>query len=406
MIKTSASEEKKMVQDEKYIKEYKDKVEAFLSKNEKNRAEAFIRAEEATKARLQKVAEIKNISIEIMKIRSSIAKEEDKLMDTIVSKNILEMLTPKEMKEKKMKERLQKSIGKTNKDGIKVDLETIDTIKGGSDPTSERKPPTIHHSLSDAASLEERQQEFKLGNKESESEVVPEIYFESPQEVLDIFYEMEEQTLLVLQYYQELEEGLDKIKAENTKAQKILNHKAECLKLEVEALEAQLDKEKQKTEHFILRVNMFTGPGSAEDEMVLLDVLNKAINKLYQQCCDSNVNLSSVHKLAGIESEINKLMDLIETGVPEKTEIIRKQKQKAIRERQRGEILSQIKKNRDRKMKRMFEKNTRIARKTLSRKLMYRSKPPESQERDEINITELALSEHSFEDFFNITHTQ
>ncbi|KAJ3106645.1 Coiled-coil domain-containing protein 38, partial [Physocladia obscura] len=71
------SEEQKLLDDEKALEEDAAKFDAFLKENDKNSVEAIKKAELETKAKLEKIQEIKKLNLQIMAIRSDMSKNED-----------------------------------------------------------------------------------------------------------------------------------------------------------------------------------------------------------------------------------------------------------------------------------------------------------------------------------------
>ncbi|KAJ3044258.1 Coiled-coil domain-containing protein 38, partial [Rhizophlyctis rosea] len=90
------AEEQKLLDDEKALEEDAAKFDAFLKENDKNSVEAIKRAENETKAKLEKIQEIKKLNVQIMSIRSEMSKNEDQLKDLQRYRVFLDKLTPRE----------------------------------------------------------------------------------------------------------------------------------------------------------------------------------------------------------------------------------------------------------------------------------------------------------------------
>jgi hypothetical protein len=91
-------EEQKLVDDEKALEEDASKFDAFLKENDKNSVEAIKKAEMETKAKLEKIQEIKKLNVQIMSVRSDMVKNEDQLRDLQRYREFLDKLTPNEYK--------------------------------------------------------------------------------------------------------------------------------------------------------------------------------------------------------------------------------------------------------------------------------------------------------------------
>ncbi len=93
------AEEQKLLDDEKALEEDAAKFDAFLKENDKNSVEAIKKAETETKGKLEKMAEIKRLNVQVVQIRSDMSKNEDQLRDLRRYRRFLERLTPKEFLE-------------------------------------------------------------------------------------------------------------------------------------------------------------------------------------------------------------------------------------------------------------------------------------------------------------------
>jgi succinate dehydrogenase/fumarate reductase flavoprotein subunit len=90
------AEEQKLLDDEKALEEDAAKFDAFLKENDKNSVEAIKKAELETKAKLEKMQDIKKLNIQIMGIKSDMSKNDDQLKDLLKYRQFLESLTPSE----------------------------------------------------------------------------------------------------------------------------------------------------------------------------------------------------------------------------------------------------------------------------------------------------------------------
>lgn len=140
--------------DEKALEEDAAKFDAFLKENDKNSVEAIKKAEAETKAKLEKIQEIKKINVQIMSIRSDMSKNEDQLKDLQRYRQFLEKLTPNEV---------SKAIGTKQKQSVK-DQDDEDYMDD----------------------------EFEVDEAT--------IYFQTPEQLLDLYAELEENNLALIQY--------------------------------------------------------------------------------------------------------------------------------------------------------------------------------------------------------------
>merc|ERR1711990_55472 len=83
---------------EKMLQEDQDKFEEFLKKNDKMAHQAIAKAEKETKAKQDKMQEIKRLNAQIMQIKSRKLKAQEALEDCNRYRNFLEFITPEEFK--------------------------------------------------------------------------------------------------------------------------------------------------------------------------------------------------------------------------------------------------------------------------------------------------------------------
>ena len=180
------TEEQKLLDDEKALEEDAAKFDAFLKENDKNSVEAIKRAESETKAKLEKIQEIKKINVQIMSIRSDMSKNEDQLKDLQRYRQFLDKLTPAEVLQKRENSKEKAAVsGKSAKKKTKVQ----------------------------SGEVEEAKETNELLEDEFDENEEPDIFFKSPEQLLDLYAELEENNLALIQNCQETEETLEDLKA-------------------------------------------------------------------------------------------------------------------------------------------------------------------------------------------------
>jgi hypothetical protein len=168
-------EEQTILDDEKALEEDAAKFDAFLKENDKNSVEAIKRAEAETKGKLEKIQDIKKLNVHIMNIKSEMSKNEDQLKDLQRYKHFLDLLTP--------------------------DDSTAVPATG-----AEKGKDLNLRNLAHSASADRETEDWEdIGDK-------PLLYFKSPQQLLDLFAELEENNLSLIQNCQETEETLEDLK--------------------------------------------------------------------------------------------------------------------------------------------------------------------------------------------------
>ena len=132
----------------------------------------YKRAELETKAKLEKMQDIKKLNVQIMSLRSDMSKNEDQLKDLIRYRQFLESLTPNEFwVENSKKKKFIELVKQTEKEDTQEPDEDL------------------------------------LISTEDQS-----LYFETPKQLLDLFSELEENNLALIQNCQETEETLEELR--------------------------------------------------------------------------------------------------------------------------------------------------------------------------------------------------
>jgi predicted transcriptional regulator len=81
---------------------------------------------------------------------------------------------------------------------------------------------------------------------DDEDDDVPPLYFTSPQQLLDIFAELEENNLALIKNCQETEETLEELKGKIHDTEKRMDQETESLKQQIEFLRFAISREEEK----------------------------------------------------------------------------------------------------------------------------------------------------------------
>jgi hypothetical protein len=155
--------------------------------------------------------EIKKLNAQIVGIRSEMSKNEDQLKDYQKYREFLEKLTPNEwlqeraqMKKNREAERLAQQSQKSDSDLKVISAENLTYTE----KKTVRKDST------------EEEEENSLYNDDSDIDEEAPLYFSNPQQLLDIFSELEENNLSLIQNCQEMEETLEELKQKTKDTEK------------------------------------------------------------------------------------------------------------------------------------------------------------------------------------------
>ncbi|PIK37026.1 putative coiled-coil domain-containing protein [Apostichopus japonicus] len=384
------AEEKKLELAELYLEEDAAMFDEFLKENDKNSVEAIKIAEAETKAKLEKVADIKKINAQIMHIKSEISKNEDLLKEYQLYKKFLDSLTPPEWKEEQRAERNKNR--KQNTNGQRIPSATSKKGSSRSRGTlskASQKPSQVRLKVgsdgkrSVAGKDEESAEKVSETDSDYDSDEEPVLFFTEPQQLLDIFQELEEQNLSLIQNSQETEEALEEVKQNIQITNEKMDRETNILKQQINILTAAIDREEEKAKDLEHKSKMFSfGEFKAEDQEAMLDMLNAKVEEVYKNCIgDNEANISTLQMLTNIESKLEELFESIETMPPEKVEAAEKAKEKERRMRLREEKLEAQRIHQEERVKRALERAQADPKKKTGRKLVYRSEPPQTKKK-------------------------
>lgn len=383
------AEEKKLEKAEQFLEEDAMMFDEFLKENDKNSVEAIKQAEQETKAKMEKVGEIKKIQAQITALKSEISKNEDQLKEYQTYKKFLEDLTPSEWKgERTQRRAVRKADRKKKRAEEKVSATPTATPKRTPMPkarpsvvsrrkTSTQLPPDTESLVSGVSA------DTPATESDYESDDSCELFFQDPQQLLNIFAELEEQNLSLIQNSQETEEALDEMKQtiENTKAK--MNKETEVLKSQITSLESQISAEEEKSKELEHKSKMFSyGHYEGDGQEKMLEVLNEKVEEVYRSCIgDNEANISTLQMLTNIENRLEELFEHIEMMPQEKVELAEKAKEKERRLKLREEKKEQQRLHQEERVRKALERAKADPKVQTGKRLVFRSKPPEVQKK-------------------------
>ncbi|XP_033103021.1 cilia- and flagella-associated protein 100-like [Anneissia japonica] len=374
------AEERKLELAEQYLEEDAAMFDEFLKENDKNSVEAIKVAEAETKAKLEKVNEIKKINAQIMLIRSEISKNEDLLKEYQLYKKFLDSLTPEEWLSERKKQRQERRKKKN------ADRESISSA-GKKKETGSIRSSASRNSLKKGSAGKRSVTKVQIDTESQKSDSdystdeEPELFFKDPQQLLDIFQELEEQNLSLIQNSQETEESLEEIRQTIQTTHAKMDRETEILKGQIDMLKGTINREEEKAMELEHKSKMFSfGEFKSEDQEAMLDALNKKVEEVYRNTIgDNEANISTLQMLTNIENRLEELFESIEIMPSEKVEAAEKAKEKERRLRLREEKLEAQRLHQEERVRRALERAQADPKKSTGRKLVFRSEPPQTK---------------------------
>ena len=388
------AEEQKLEKAEQFLEEDAMMFDEFLKENDKNSVEAIKQAEQETKAKMEKVGEIKKIQSQITALKSEISKNEDQLKEYQTYKKFLEDLTPPEFKSERVKRR---ALRKAERKKKKADEKPIAAATPQPSATPSKRTSVSRSTQRASVASKRKASGTAAADTESlvsgistevtesdyESDDSCELFFNDPQQLLNIFAELEEQNLSLIQNSQETEEALDEMKQtiESTKAK--MNRETEVLKAQISSLETQITAEEEKSKELEHKSKMFSyGHYEGDGQEKMLEVLNEKVEEVYRSCIgDNEANISTLQMLTNIENRLEELFEHIEMMPQEKVELAEKAKEKERRLKLREEKREQQRLHQEERVRKALERAKADPKVQTGKRLVFRSKPPEVQKK-------------------------
>ena len=378
-------EEKRLELAEQYLEEDAAMFDEFLKENDKNAVEAIKIAEEETKKKNKKLDEIKKINGQMNDIKSEIAKYEETLKDYQLYRGFLESLIPAEVqeerikaKEKEKEEKVRSSMNNEPSSSARASANKRNSKnkKGHGNVVLPKNSGEDHHA-------DENISEPGLADPgftdmfDSDEEL--DFYFTDPQQLLDIFAELEEQNLSLIQNSQETEEALEELKKtiEHTKIK--MGNESKTLKEQIYLLQSQIQKEEAKEADLKIKAKLFNyGEFKADDDQEQhLNELNKKVEEMYKNCVgDNEANMNPLQMLTNIENRLEELFELIETLPQDKVQAAEKAKDKERRLKLKDEKMKQARIHQEERVRKALERAKAEPKKQTGKRLVFRSEPP------------------------------
>ncbi|XP_051839003.1 cilia- and flagella-associated protein 100 isoform X1 [Antechinus flavipes] len=408
----ATKEEMKLKKAEKFLEKDATLFDEFLKENDKNSVQAMRTAEKEAKAKIEKIAEIREITAQILMIKSEISKFEDNVQIYKLYKEFLYKLSPKEWLMTHAKKFLARAAAamasSPRKDSIpflSLDRDWIKKLTPAISP-SNFPPASLSEMIINKedkssptpSSSQDLQPLFKISSTkkgsppqssarsdETESDDELDLYFTDPQQLLEIFTQLEEQNLSLIQNSQEIEETLDEIDISLRSTRNKMDREINQLKLLSNSLMNSIAKEEEIAADLQLKSRVFSfGKYKVDYQNNMLASLNKKVIEVYHHCTgDCESSLSTLQMLTIIEEQLDDLLENLEKIPAWKIEQIEKIKEKERRLRLREEKLKVLQSLHEERLQRALARAQASIKKKTGRRLMFRSEPVDHKVRGE-----------------------
>ncbi|KAG8430896.1 hypothetical protein GDO86_019790 [Hymenochirus boettgeri] len=336
----AAAEEMKLEKAEKYLEEDAVRFDEFLKVNDRNSVEA-LKHPQADRKRAFNVI----VSCLTSLYTSDISKCEEILREYLMYKEFLYRLSPKEWREERERVKQERKRRSVTQSEAKLSISPDITKKAEG-----------RFSVQGAQSRDSTREGRQYSRQSTKAEA--KLYFTDPQQLLDIFSELEEQNLSLIQNSQETEESLEEMKQTISTTQEKMERETQQLKEHIDNLKASIAKEEERAAELELKSQIFAfGQYKSEDQEKMLATLSKKVEEVYRACIGENrSNLNVLQMLMAIEHQLGELLDSIELIPPKRLEAAEKAKEKERRLRLREEKIKQQKQHQEERLRKALER--------------------------------------------------
>lgn len=434
---TVAEEQDRLDRDKKKIEKDYQVFDEFLKENDQMAVEAIRLAEDEAKTTMDKVAQIRQINIQIMATKSFIIKLEERYKELRMYRRFLFQLAPREWREEREAQAQRQLLSRQ----LSEQLEQAEAVsQAGSaltvEKTGRRRRSSQVLPVGSRTSGRVRRLTLQLRPSETPStvrgssptlatavstattrrtSVAPssvcalqddgcsadaELFFTSTQQLFAVFLELEEQNLKLIQNSQETEEALEEMKTSGELTKERISREVTLLEQQVGLLQEAVRWEEEKSEQLELFCKIFNqGEFKAEEQESALAELNDQVTAVYTAILGANqANISTLQMLASLESHIEDMFEYMETVPPDRLHAAEK-----MRDRERRLKLRELKIRQQQEAQADRLRRTRLRAmaevvKHTGRPLVFRSRPPTPQrlQRKTARETEEELEEYNY----------
>jgi len=381
-----------------------DRFDRFLQANDAKAHRAMKQAEDMTKEKQQRLQRIKNLKSQISAIQSDISKHKEQKEECIKYKQFLDKLTPTEWKERQMDIKLDRR-RQRKEDYVQSRIEEIGQAMSQEIAAEEadmdrefeermKKGKVRKKKQQEEDDARERERELELrrrrirkkyptremlekeyGEDQDSGEELP-LYFQHPKQLLDIFTQLEEQNLFLIQNSQETEQQLEEIEQKLAEAKLSQEYRANQLRENITDSERKISEETNQADTLRRRIHSKSGTNGTTD---LLKELQRMTTEVFRTCgFDSDHQPNNLQMLAAIEQRLEELLSSLEDAesmYPELVKRLETNKEKERREKVRQErARAQHKKNEERLRASLLRSQAPVHKKT-GKQIMFRSAP-------------------------------
>lgn len=354
---------------ESMLEEDAQRFDIFLKENDKKAQDAIRLAEKETKTRMEKVQEIKKLNQKLQLVQSSNNKHKSGLEECLRYKSFLEELTPSNwFQEQNEKKRIRER---------EEERTVLDQTLAHEKSTSEIE---VADANPEALPSEPSRVQISSPENESKDKYVPNcsaeeetpMYFDSPQQLPEIFSTLEEENLFLIQNAQEAEQSLDEMIERFEQSRDEIQKKSDAMQRQICIVKNSIATRQSNLDP--MRVwKDGTRSNSHHNEQYLMANLTKNVKKVYEDCGFSftGATPSTLFMLAEIESKMEGVICCIRSIPEQKFKTAYKAKEKKRREAKRSQQQVEQHKAQEERNRKAIERSMQPPKKLKGKKVRH-----------------------------------
>ena len=360
----------------------------FLKDNDQKAVQAIKRAEAETKQKAEKVQEIKKLNMQITQIKSEMSKFEEQLEDCRKYKDFLDKLTPPEwFEEQEQLRQGRRRVRKERKMAVRqeelnaqAEVARAEAEKKAEEERAKNKRRSRKEREAEEAAAAAQRASIKAkvltlddvsSDEDPEEEREMPMYFTRPQQLLDIFTDLEESNLFLIQNSQETESALEELKTKFADTRAKMDADSVALEAQIEALRSSIALEEDKGKALLERAGRHEGVQAQEQT---LEELNRKVAEVYRAIfAEADHSLGTLQMLTNIEARLEDLLTIILGMPPEVVEAAEKQKEKERRQRVRELKQEQMARAQEERIQRSIRRAQEPVKRRTGKPEMFRS---------------------------------
>jgi len=381
--------------------------ENFLKANDELAHDALKSAEAQTKAKSEKLQELKKVKHALGIVSAERSRLREVLDEFQAHKNFLDKLTPEEWIQERLgeqmelrKQRRQASFNakmqvwevikeqKAADVAARIEADRKAALRRGV------KPPVVDVAALVAAAVPQPPllEDEVLPQLTAEERELP-IYFTEPQQLLSTFQQLEESNLFLIQNCQDIEQQLEELRQTHAETSAAIAVQTAQLEAQVSELNGQLQIEEAKVAALRKKAaSKSDGPGAAssgnsngggttkEDEDAsnaldnLINELRERIIEVYERCgFKATASSDTLSMLTGLEGKLESLLASLAGLEPDYVSLKEKEKERERRIRVREARLQHQQEEHDRMQRKMLERAQAPVIKRVGKPIMART---------------------------------